>query len=159
MVSVLCSSHAQHLRFMGIPIDGTIEDFDAKLKAKGFVESIESCSDSKRKFYDGEYCGNKAYLLVRATSCDKVCSVSVFCDFSNIEAAKNMWFFLKKSIEEKYLVNKIKEKSSKSVRYRLEEGEIVVEYNYSENEPYKVHICYMDLENVLLLKKELKGDI
>lgn len=160
VLAVLCGSHAQHFEFMGIPIDGSIEAFDSKLKAKGFVKSPETNSEIKNvRYYDGPYCGNKAFLLVRATSCDKVCSVSVFCDFNNADTSKEMWTFLINSIEEKYPVKKIKEESSKKVRYKLGNGEILVEYGYSEDEPYMVHICYMDMENVLLFKKEMKEDI
>lgn len=64
MIVALCSSHAQHFEFMGIPIDGSIEAFDAKLKAKGFVKSKDFGEfDTKtERYYDGRY-GDDKYVL------------------------------------------------------------------------------------------------
>ena len=50
------SVNAQHLSFLGIPLDGNIEAFSAKLKAKGYVFNNSSKTARKGiRYFDGKF--------------------------------------------------------------------------------------------------------
>lgn len=56
---------AQHLKFMGIPLTGTITSFSTKLKAKGFTVSKYNKSAPKGvRLFDGTFFGNDASVYV-----------------------------------------------------------------------------------------------
>lgn len=65
VILMLCAPvlNAQHLEFMGIPIDGSPFDFKAKLESLGF-KAIEGTEDfiSIIREYAGEFCGKKCEL-------------------------------------------------------------------------------------------------
>lgn len=45
VISCLCYTHAfseEHLKFLGFPIDGTVNEYASKLKAKGFYVSPDN---------------------------------------------------------------------------------------------------------------------
>ena len=67
---VVCSSFAQdteqHLKFKGIPIDGTPSEFGAKLKASGFKYVKEL---SGNQWYEGSFAGyNNCEVVVKSTN-------------------------------------------------------------------------------------------
>ena len=73
IISVLCVlclcmavSAQQHMKFMGIPLDGTIENFALKLKAKGITyDAAESKSaDAGTRIFHGKFMGEKARFIV-----------------------------------------------------------------------------------------------
>ena len=60
------SSSSQHLKFMGIPINGSITNFQNKLIAKGFKydQSGSKALDSPTRIYNGQFAGESAILYV-----------------------------------------------------------------------------------------------
>ena len=58
--------HAQHLDFMGVPINGTLEQFGKGLQAKGFVLT-EDVEGDPRKWYEGTFEGEEVTLVVSPT--------------------------------------------------------------------------------------------
>lgn len=60
------SSSSQHLKFMGIPINGSITNFQNKLIAKGFKydQAISKAVEGSTRFYNGQFAGETAQLLV-----------------------------------------------------------------------------------------------
>lgn len=44
---------AQHIKFMGIPLDGTLEEFAGKMEAKGFKKATRNCMKGT---FGGYYC-------------------------------------------------------------------------------------------------------
>lgn len=68
---------AQHMKFMGLPIDGTIDQFGKQLTSKGFTKSI---SDSRAGYwsYNGSFNEKKVQLGVQYNiPTNKVFSVQV----------------------------------------------------------------------------------
>lgn len=57
---------AQHLKFMGIPLDGTIEEFEEKLIAKGCECVVDTAlvSEDGNRFYEGKFAGEDARILI-----------------------------------------------------------------------------------------------
>ena len=60
------SSSSQHLKFMGIPINGSITNFQNKLIAKGFKydQSGSKALDSPTRIFKGQFAGETAELYV-----------------------------------------------------------------------------------------------
>ena len=68
LLSTSCLAQ-QHLSFMGIPINGTINSFELKLKAKGVMPDRESNKSRPygERLFNGLYLGRKCAILVRYT--------------------------------------------------------------------------------------------
>lgn len=71
ILAALCilslSAQTRHLRFMGIPLDGTINNFQAKLATKGFTPDVvanRSIKDPVRAFKNGTFAGEDATIYV-----------------------------------------------------------------------------------------------
>lgn len=165
MIAVLCSSHAQHLEFMGIPVNGSIEAFDAKLKAKGFVKSEEfgMGNTETKKWYDGRFAGEDVVLIVYSTRTDLVYATSVLQYFEVLDNVKTKWEYYVSVIEDKYkdkIVNK-KIQGTNDIRYEMELGDIVVNYTISNFKDYKyiLYLMYIDRKNTTINNEMNKGDI
>jgi len=164
MMAVFCNSYAQHFKFMGIPIDGSIEAFDAKLKAKGFVKSKDfGCLDTKTsKYYDGKFAGYNVLLYVMATpKTNLVCDVNVRHFFKTKEDAEEIYRYFCSVIEDKYKIEQKKIQDTNSTRYKVGLGDIVVEYEVCDygNFEYNLNVFYLDRKNATIFKQENKEDI
>lgn len=157
LTSVIC--YSQHFKFMGIPIDGSLENFDSILKSKGFVASKRYGKEdtSLYKFYDGIFAGYNVNVVVFATpKSNIVYSVTVIRSVDNEKQANEMCQYIQKTIEEKYEVNKKIVQSENSTRYEVGYGDIVVNYSANEN---RVYVMYFDIENNKKDQDEKKNDI
>ena len=66
LLGIFCYAQSEHLKFSDIPIDGTINQFQAKIVQKGYVYNklySEAISNGVRCF-DGTFVGNKVGLYV-----------------------------------------------------------------------------------------------
>lgn len=165
MIVALCSSHAQHFEFMGIPIDGSIEAFDAKLKAKGFVKSKDfgEIDTKTQKWYDGRFAGDDVLLSIYSTRTDLVYSTTVLQYFEVLDDVKTKWEYYVSVIEDKYkdkIVNK-KIQGTDDIRYEMELGDIVVNYTRSNFKDYKytLYLLYIDRKNTTINNEMNKEDI
>ena len=63
-----CISFAQeeHMKFMGIPLDGTINEFQAKLATKGVTVAYEESKSAGvgKRVFKGSFSGKEAYIFV-----------------------------------------------------------------------------------------------
>lgn len=59
---VAVCAQAQHMKFMGIPLDGTIDSFQAKLAAKGIKpdKQYNATTPVGSRFFEGIFCGYQA---------------------------------------------------------------------------------------------------
>lgn len=160
-MAVLCGSHAQHFKFMDIPIDGSIESFDAKLKAKGFVKSKEyGVQDTKtERWYDGRFAGSDVLLYVNSTSeTKKVFVIDVIKFVETKKEAEKLCKYYCSAIEEKYSIERKIKQDICSTRYDIELGYIIVEYRETDYK-YAVDIMYFDRINNALKRQENEQDI
>lgn len=164
-MTFLCSSHAQHLNFMGIPIDGSIEAFETKLKAKGFVKSKDFGEENTRyeRWYDGRFAGENVLLYVRNTKTNLVYAANVILFFETLDEVKAKWEYYTSTIEDKYkdkIVNK-KIQGTDDIRYEMEAGDIIVNYEKSRFKDYKymLYLMYYDRKNTNICKEMMKEDI
>lgn len=164
-MTFLCSSHAQHFKFMGIPIDGSIEAFETKLKTKGFVKSKDFGEENTRygRWYDGWFAGEDVLLYVRNTKTNLVFSTHVILFFETLDEVKAKWEYYTSTIEDKYkdkIVNK-KIQGTDDIRYEMELGDIVVNYTKSTFKDYKyeLYLMYIDRKNTIINNEMEKEDI
>lgn len=106
---VLClcmaASAQQHMKFMGIPLDGTIDDFTMKLKAKGVTyDAAESKAAGKgiRKFC-GTFMGEKATFTVFYNYKSKIVFSAVAeLYYPTVESAHTPFVNLNDQLQQKY---------------------------------------------------------
>ena len=106
---VLCLCMAanaqQHMKFMGIPLDGTIDDFSMKLKAKGVTyDAAESKAAGKgiRKFC-GTFMGEKATFTVFYNYKSKIVFSAVAeLYYPTVESAHTPFVNLNDQLQQKY---------------------------------------------------------
>lgn len=165
MMTFLCSSQAQHLNFMGIPIDGSIEAFETKLKTKGFEKSKDFGEINTRyeRWYDGRFAGEDVLLSVHCTKTDLVYCTNVLLFFETLDYAKKKWEYYVSVIEEKYkdkIVNK-RIQGTDNIRYEMEAGDIDVFYEKSDfkSYKYKLYLMYLDRKNTTIKNEMNKEDI
>ena len=113
---------AQHLKFMGIPIDGDINNFGKQLQAKGF--KIDK-ADDRHMFFIGKFARKDAYVgVLSSTKSNKVCRVIVLFQ------KEKTWSSLKSEY------NNLKEQYS--VKYELEEESHSFVDPYYEGDGYEM---------------------
>lgn len=103
VVTAFCqnkSDTSKHLAFKGVPIDGTLNDFVAKLKKSGLT--YISTSDGIAQF-KGEFSGYKDCTIYALSQKDLVYRVGViFPDQSTWSGLSDNYFNLKRLLIEKY---------------------------------------------------------
>lgn len=101
----MAASAQQHMKFMGIPLDGTIEDFSMKLKAKGVTyDAAESKAAGKgiRKFC-GTFMGEKATFTVFYNYKSKIVFSAVAeLYYPTVESAHTPFVNLNDQLQQKY---------------------------------------------------------
>lgn len=65
LAGVGSASAQQHLKFMGVPIDGNIESFSAKLKAKGLtLDPDNKTNKNPSRWFEGTFFEHRAWFCV-----------------------------------------------------------------------------------------------
>lgn len=105
MLTITC--HAQHMKFLGIPIDGTINQFTQKLSTKGIKVHPNNARDSgidNRKFY-GQFMNKQAIIRVWFNPKTKIVyEVKVVLYGKNYEETEQMYDAVSEVIKNKYNV-------------------------------------------------------
>lgn len=149
---VLCAKADEHLSFKGIPIEGNINSFCQKLRAKGFIQSQ---STAKARIFVGDFTGKDATIRIIADqSGENVYSVVVI--FPSLEEWKslvNTYDYYKDLYTEKYGAptylreyNPSYRDSNTALMYQLYQG--TVEYKCVFKAPGgTIEICIEKAEN------------
>lgn len=106
-ISFLANAQEPHLKFMGIPINGTITQFQSKLIKKGLrVSKYSKSLDKGIRAYEGHFSGRKAMIATYYNPSTKgVFSVRVLFDensFNSNESAFDVYDYYKELITTKY---------------------------------------------------------
>ena len=66
LMAFVAHAQTEHLKFSGIPINGTLSQFQSKLVGKGYTEDklLNNYSSGGSKFYKGNFIGNRVTLIV-----------------------------------------------------------------------------------------------
>ena len=106
---VLClcmaASAQQHMKFMGIPLDGTIDNFALKLKAKGVTYDAAKSKTAGQgcRVFNGTFMGEKATINVAYNPKSKmVFSAAVEIQYPTVESAHIPFLNLTESLQQKY---------------------------------------------------------
>ena len=161
----LSLSAQEHLKFMGIPLNGTIDNFALKLKAKGVTyDAAKSKALSPgSKLYNGTFMGKKAVFDVFFNPKSKVVfGVMVDIPYSSVESAfvpyKNIvQQLLKKYPKAVYETNKDSEGEAMGLTFSIPNedetkriGIIIQTLCYSQsplNDDCSINLMYTDIEN------------
>lgn len=170
----LSISAQEHMKFMGIPLDGTIDNFALKLKAKGITyDAVKSrAMGPGGKFYNGTFMGEKATFMVFFNAKSRVVfGVSVEMSYSSVELAftpfKNITEQLvKKYSKAVYKANKNSEGDVDGLTFHVPNedetkriGVIIQTLNKPEsylNDNCSITLMYTDVEN--FQKSEAKNN-
>ena len=101
----MAASAQQHLKFMGIPLDGTVDNFALKLKAKGVTyDAAKSKGLSPgAKFYRGTFMGEKACFVVMFNAKSRIVyGVGVEMYYSSKALAKTPFMDIADKLHTKY---------------------------------------------------------
>lgn len=171
-------AQTSHLKFMGIPINGTIESFQAKLKTKGVTAKRDNASlPNGIRGFNGTFAGEKCKIYVYYNTKSKVvyqCRVIVSRDTK--ELALSVLEYYKNLFKEKYegrcLTSDLLEENPEPEKYSLvvieEPVEVgskvlgiiyldIIEYDY--NMGYGLRIDYEDFTNSETNKKSNMNDL
>ena len=102
---VTLSANAQHLKFLGIPMNTNITNFSAKLKSKGYsIASKNKLAGSGLRIMEGRFFNQNAELWISYTPSTKmVYSVRVVFWSESKEVCKSFMEEIETSINEKYI--------------------------------------------------------
>lgn len=101
---IINESKCTKLKFMGIPLNGSINEFSAKLAAKG----IKISTDSKifpvgTRSFDGVFMGKKANIYVYYTPSTKIVYRAKACiEYENEDIIKSLYNETKSLLSDKY---------------------------------------------------------
>lgn len=140
-------SQTEHMKFMGIPIDGPLKNFCSQLKKKGFVRDPYETKHKDSRIYIGEFAGHNSKVFVYSDSkSDNVHSVIVNISSFEEDIAFIIYKNLKELLIEKYredigvreyerlneqFADKIQEGKLKELKWRYEkEGDDGYEATY-----------------------------
>lgn len=101
----LSLSAQEHIKFMGIPIDGTIDSFGAKLKGKGVeYNAVKSkTAGPGGRIFSGTFMGTKAEFMVFYNVKSKIVwGVAVDYYYPDVESTHLPFVNLAKGLQDKY---------------------------------------------------------
>lgn len=106
---VLClcmaTSAQQHMKFMGIPLDGTVDNFALKLKAKGvtYDATQSKAAGPDVRVFNGRFMAEDAIIRVAYIPKNKtVFSAVVELQYPTVESAHIPFLNLTESLQKKY---------------------------------------------------------
>lgn len=101
----MAASAQQHMKFMGIPLDGTIDNFALKLKTKSVTYDAAKSKTAGQgcRVFNGTFMGEKATITVAYNPKSKmVFSAAVEMQYPTVESAHIPFLNLTESLQQKY---------------------------------------------------------
>jgi len=101
-IAVFAQAESQHLRFKGVPIDGTLNQFVSKMRTKGFVGTVNRDGTAALK---GDFAGYKGCAIIVSTlqNKDLVSTIGVvFPECNTWETLERNYLQLKEMLTTKY---------------------------------------------------------
>lgn len=162
----------EHLKFMGIELNGTITDFQAKLLAKGLTVSPQSKQQpSGIRIYDGTFSGEDAQIVVWYNPRSKeVYRAKAIISRYGKDLVEQLMSSMETKLDAKYGT---KNKESGEVKddhlqeftqhsYLMGNGTIdlfIVSTGYSAQNTFFLHIDYKDKENFIKNTQDEMDDL
>lgn len=154
-----------HMKFMGISLNGNVELFTQKLKAKGLTCDVAKtkASPSGMKIYKGLFMGEDSEFMILFNPKDKnVFAVEVSMDYSSLDLVTIPFENIFKQLKEKYskaVVTVLKDNNEKAEGFQFyvpdaEEKKLLGLITYKLRKPdgllqreYTISLFYGDVEN------------
>lgn len=154
-----------HMKFMGIPLNGNVELFTQKLKAKGLTCDVAKtkASPSGMKIYKGVFMGEDSEFMILFNPKDKnVFAVEESMDYSSLDLVTLPFENIFKQLKEKYskaVVTVLKDSNGKAEGFQFyvpdaEEKKMLGIITYKLRKPdgllqseYTISLLYGDVEN------------
>lgn len=149
-------AQTQHMKFMGIPLDGTISAFHQKLVAKGCKPDVEfnKIAPVGARHFIGTFFGEKAKIIVYYNAKTKVVYRAKACiDRSSEDMIIQKYDEVKSALEEKYPnanMDKSEDYGYDSMHFYTDQGEIdlyVYKFDNVYLTVYSLFIDYYDTVN------------
>lgn len=171
LISFLAQAQTEHLKFMGIPLNGTISQFQAKLQQKGV--QYDAIGSKKLKLscrlFNGKFTGEDADFYVYYNTKTKIVYRSkAVISYYGLETVKSKLEHYKSLLREKYGVVGLEDSQNGYPSFTLfvssSEGILgwislyITENDFSYNE-YALHIDYEDSKNTDANEKKDMDDL
>ena len=149
-------AQTQHMKFMGIPLNGTISAFHQKLVAKGCKHDVEvsNAVGAGGRAFTGTFFGEKANIYVYYNAKTKVVyRAKAVIDRSSEDDIIRKYNEVKSALEEKYpdaYMVKEEDDGYEVMHFCTAQGVIdlyVSKYDGYSETPYSLHIDYYDYVN------------
>ena len=179
VLSTFGQTASEHLKFKGIPIDGTLESFVGKLKKKGYKEYYR-----KENFVvlEGEFAGYKGCLIAIGNSKDLDLVHKVIVNFpscDNRNTCYDMYVKIKNMLTEKHGSPAVEEENFKG----MDPSDDFLKYTYTKqgycnyyaefylgnggkkisidswDNGIKVCLAYFDFANEVIYDKKMMDDL
>lgn len=146
-------AQSQHLKFMGIPLNGTISAFHQKLVAEGYKPAVDvnKQSESGSRCYKVTFFGSEAFIHVYYNPKTKIVyRAKAFLRYTSEEIMQSVYQELKVALGAKYsgaLVSEGKSYGYEDMTYYVDEGRIGLfcdKYDLPYRTYYNVHVDYWD---------------
>ena len=163
LTTLSVNAQKEHLKFMGIPLTGTITAFQSKLTAKGISYDKVSSSKSQAgiRCFKGMFSGEKADIFVYYNEKTKIVyRAKAVVEYSTEDIAKSRYSKFSSMLKEKYLTGTFLDSDhddypALSIKVNDNQFENVVGYIslYISKPPYSflderyLHIDYEDHDN------------
>lgn len=177
-VCTFCNAQTEHMKFKGVPMEGTLQSFTTKLKAKGFTPVGIQDGVSLLK---GEFAGYKNCTIgAVADKSGMICKVSVIFPemdkwgdlescYSNYKSMLTEKYGDPETCIERFQNDYVDDDSSKKHElgmdrckylsiFKCKEGEIQIEITHQSFSCY-VMISYFDNANQDKLRKQIMDDL
>lgn len=106
LFSVIGNAQEQHLKFMGIPLNGLISQFHVKLQNKGLRYDAEATKNLKAggcRVYTGLFAGTQSDIYVYFnTKTQNVYRAKAVMEEKNLDDVKKLFYKYKDMLDEKY---------------------------------------------------------
>ena len=160
-------SQTEHLKFMGFPLDGTIDSFQSKLATKEVKPNTElnKVIGVGTRAFDGSFAGYESEIYVYYEKRTKTVYRAKACIINTDKGLfEQTYNELKKMLIEKYgeTYRTGESEGHESVSFLNDEGLISLYANqYKETYPYKhiIHVDYYDAVNYAKNKESVMDDL
>ncbi|MBP5392121.1 MAG: hypothetical protein J6Y40_08600 [Bacteroidales bacterium] len=153
LFAVVCFAQNEHFKFLGIPLDGTINQFESKLISKGYTKA-DNYGSKEYRVYDGTFIGKKATIVIYYDVNTKIVHAgkAYFSDLTESKAKERLnelkELLLQKypnALNQDYIIEGLPKFELASdngyISVYITKGEYGYPYNYS------THIQYQDMAN------------
>jgi hypothetical protein len=159
----------EHLKFMGIPLNGSIENFQQKMIEKGcsLNTKVEKSLPKGSRAYEGTFIRKNADFVVYYDNHNNVYSAKAYFNELTKTKCENEFNEVLNLLKAKYpggKLVKIEDNGLKNYSIGLSIGEIIIYMRKSENpldfmRAYSLHIQYVDYVNSAKNDKGVLDDL